>query len=202
MVPLDVLTTDFAAGIGRVDGSRPVAVNQRSGVAFQAGIGPRTEVKTISLVMAELSGMRPDLYVDYKLGVPYGAGSRQACDLCLGRPPNWDWAIEVKMLRLMGDNGKANDNILMHILSPYPAQNSALTDCLKLEAAHVGVRQAVMIYGYDYDGWPMDPVIEAFELLAAMRVDLGSRREAAFDGLVHPIHVRGRVFAWEIGREQ
>jgi hypothetical protein len=31
-----------------------------------------------------------------------------------------DWAIEVKMLRLMGDNHKPNDNMLMHILSPYP----------------------------------------------------------------------------------
>jgi hypothetical protein len=33
----------------------------------------------------------------------------------------WGWAIEVKMLRLMGDNGKLNDNMVMHILSPYPA---------------------------------------------------------------------------------
>ena len=30
---------------------------------------------------------------------------------------------EVKMLRLMGDNGKPNDNMLMHILSPYPADS-------------------------------------------------------------------------------
>jgi len=27
----------------------------------------------------------------------------------------------------MGDNGKPNDNMLMHILSPYPAHRSALT---------------------------------------------------------------------------
>jgi hypothetical protein len=36
------------------------------------------------------------------------------------------------MLRLMGDNGKPNDNMLMHILSPYPSHRSALTDCQKL----------------------------------------------------------------------
>jgi hypothetical protein len=34
--------------------------------------------------------------------------------------PSWEWAIEIKMPRLMGDNGKPNDNMLMHILSPYP----------------------------------------------------------------------------------
>ena len=33
------------------------------------------------------------------------------------------------MLRFMGDNGKLNDNIVMHILSPYPEHRSALTDC-------------------------------------------------------------------------
>ena len=36
-----------------------------------------------------------------------------------------EWAIEVKMLRLMGDNGKPNDNMLMHILSPYERHRSA-----------------------------------------------------------------------------
>lgn len=36
------------------------------------------------------------------------------------------------MLRLFGDNAKLNDNMLMHLLSPYPAHRSALTDCEKL----------------------------------------------------------------------
>ena len=33
-------------------------------------------------------------------------------------------------------------------------------------ASTLSGRKAVMIFGYDYDGWPMDPVIEAFEILA------------------------------------
>lgn len=57
---------------------------------------------------------------------------RQKCDLCVGASSSWDWAIEIKMLRLMGDNGKPNDNMLMHILSPYAGDRSALTDCVKL----------------------------------------------------------------------
>lgn len=32
----------------------------------------------------------------------------------------------------LGDNGKPNDNMIMHILSPYPDHRSALTDCSKL----------------------------------------------------------------------
>jgi hypothetical protein len=56
--------------------------------------------------------------------VPYPIG-RQKCDLCIGVPPSWEWAVEIKMLRLMGDNGKPNDNMLRHILSPYPNDRSA-----------------------------------------------------------------------------
>lgn len=98
----------------------------------------------------------------------------------------------------MGDNGKTNDNILMHILSPYPAHRSALTDCEKLVDAALGEQKAILIYGYDYPDWPMEPVIEAFELLAAQRVQLGPRAVAAFDQLVHPVHQQGRVSGWEL----
>jgi hypothetical protein len=89
-----------------------------------------------------------------------------------------------------------NDNILMHVLSPYPAHRSALTDCQKLRSSRLGTAQAIIIYGYDYDAWPMDPVIEAFEVLARTRVDLAARTESRFDGLIHPVHRRGRVFGW------
>ncbi len=59
-------------------------------------------------------------------------------------------------------------------------------------------RKAIVIFGYDYDGWTMDPAIEAFETLASERVVLGDRHEAAYDHLVHPVHQRGRRFAWEV----
>jgi hypothetical protein len=120
------------------------------------------------------------------------------CDLVVRIGPE-QWAVEIKMLRFMGDNGKPNDNILMHILSPYPAHRSALTDTIKLAASGFPGRHAVVIYGYDYPGWSMDPAIDAFEALANRWVILGSRASATFDGLVHPIHREGRVFGWEIG---
>ena len=53
------------------------------------------------------------------------------------------------MLRLMGDNGKPNDNMLMHILSPYPKDRSALTDCAKLLGSGLVGRKAIVIYGFD-----------------------------------------------------
>ncbi len=96
---------------------------------------------------------------------------------------------------MFGDNGKLNDNMLMHVLSPYSAHRSALTDCGKLIRSSLPSRKAIVIFGYDYNDWPMDPSIEAFETLASQRVILGDQHAAAYDHLVHPVHQRGRVSA-------
>jgi hypothetical protein len=50
---------------------------------------------------------------------------KQKCDWKWTTPSNEVFMIEAKMMRLMGDNGKPNNNILTHILSPYPQQRSA-----------------------------------------------------------------------------
>lgn len=73
-----------------------MAINMRSKVPYQTGLGPHTEAATVSMVMNELAATTPDTYAAHKVGVPYADGSRQKCDLCLGKPPSWEWAIEVK----------------------------------------------------------------------------------------------------------
>jgi hypothetical protein len=98
----------------------------------------------------------------------------------------------------MGDNGKPNDNILMHIVSPYPSDRSALTDCTKLAESDLGTRKAVLIYGYSCDQVLLAPAIEAFEVLARHGGLIGEQHRADFDGLVHPVYREGSVFAWEI----
>jgi hypothetical protein len=84
----------------------------------------------------------------------------------------------------------------MHVLSPYPSHHSALTDCEKLAGSAFSCRKAILIFGYEYDGWNMEPAVEAFETLARCRVMLGRRYGARFGELVHPVHRRGAVYAW------
>ena len=144
-VTLGGFVQDFAAAIVAVDELRPVALNQRSKVAFSAGIGPHTEAAAIELVMRELANNHE--YANYRTGVPYPGAARQKCDICLGLDPDWNWVIEAKLLRFLGDNGQLNDNMLMHILSPYPAHRSAVTDCIKLRDSAFAGRKAIMIYG-------------------------------------------------------
>jgi hypothetical protein len=195
---LDSIVADVAEAIHAVDQRRPVWTSSRTGNAYLPGIGPHPETETVRLFTESLAVAHPGRYRPYALGVPYPSGSRQKCDWTLGDPSSW--AIEIKMLRLMGDNGKPNDNMLMHILSPYHVHRSALTDVVKLEQSGFACRRAVLIYGFDYPDLPMEPALQAFECLAKRLSPLSRRHEAALEGLIHPIHQHGRVVAWEINR--
>jgi hypothetical protein len=171
----------------------------RSKVPFQPGIGPHSEAQTIDLIVGELSRKKPEAYSGkLHTGVKYPRLPRQKCDLCVGQPGQWEWVIEVKMLRMLGDNGKVNDNMLMHVLSPYPQHRSALTDCEKLLRSEFDARFGILIYGYESEEWPLDPAIAAFERLAQHRVGLGERITANFSGLIHPVHSYGAVYGWTI----
>jgi len=196
---LSTIVADFADCIKQADARHPQAISVRSKEPYTPGIGPHSEAATVQLVCNEMQLAHPEHYAGrIATNVPYPRAPRQKCDLCIGTPNGWEWAIEIKMLRILGDNGKPNDNILMHILSPYPAHRSALTDCEKLLAYFARASRAILIYGYDHDDWPLCIAIEAFEALAATRFGLGPRESAAFDGLVHPVHTRGGVYAWEL----
>ena len=195
---LTELVSDFACAMERVDAAAPRAVNARSGAPFQPGLGPHTEAQTVAMVMDELVRTGPTAYRSHQQGVPYPRMPRQRCDLCVGTPPSWEWAIEIKMIRMLGDNGKPNDNLPTHILSPYPSHRSALTDCEKLRSADLGQRKAILIYGYDYAEYPVDALLDAFETLARQRVKLSERVSASFGGLIHPVHREGTVSAWEL----
>jgi hypothetical protein len=142
--------------------------------------------------------LRSSGYENVKFGVPYPSAPRQRCDLCLMSRDGDTWVVEVKLLRFRGDNAQPNDNMLMHILSPYPAHRSALTDCDKLLASGFVARKAILIYGFDDDEWPLVPAIEAFEQLARNRVSLSPRSTAQSGALCHPVHKNASVHAWEL----
>ena len=84
----------------------------------------------------------------------------------------------------------------MHILSPYPKQNSALTDIAKLRTSGFEGDKAILIYGYDYDDYPVDRMMECFETLAGDSI--GKRSHSTFEGLMHPVHQRGGTYGWMV----
>jgi len=194
-VELAGLVADFADAMGTVDRECDPACSARSERVYKPGIGPYGEAKAVEMVGVQMRIRWPDRYSDLRTGVSY-PGERKTCDLALGPGP--DWVVEVKMARFWGDNGKPDDTAIKDLLSPYPQDRSALTDCLKLAAAAFRGRKAILIYGFENETRSLDPAIEAFEALASRLVTLGPREGAPLGELVHPVHSGGRVFAWEV----
>ncbi len=197
MISLSDFAKDFAAAVAAADARRPVAINLRTGAAFQPGIGPHSESRTMKLALEEMQAAHPERYTAVTFNVLYPGKTRQKCDLVLGQEPD-RLNIEAKLMRILGDNGKPNDNMLMHILSPYPQHRSAVTDCEKLREAKFAGRSAILIFGYEHEGWPLDLAIDSFERMASGSGNLGERHEATFKDLCHPVHHSGAAYVWQV----
>jgi len=192
-VALRDFVEQLASALNAADARRPTAVSPRSGRVYQPGIGPHPEDRAVDLMVAELVTTRPDWRIALRQCYP---ASKQTCDLILGDPP--EWAIEIKMSRQNGDNGKPDDTAIKDILSPFAVDRSALTDCVKLARSDIAPRRAILIYGFDDARRPLEEIVSAFETLARTRVGLSSRCAAKIGPLVHPVHCTGSVFGWEL----
>jgi hypothetical protein len=192
-----MLVDAFAEGLVLADSRSPQARSSRTERIYQPGIGPHTEPAVVDLVMRELATRDPTTFGRYELSVQYPASPRRKCDLVVIEDQD-RWSVEVKMARFKGDNGNPADGMLMHLISPYDEDRSALTDCAKLANSGFPSRLAILIYGFDHPDKSLDPAIEAFEDLAKSRTQLGERYVPSFGNLVHPVHHEGRVFGWEV----
>jgi hypothetical protein len=152
-VELDKFVRDFADGMARADAHRPQAKSSRSGRLYQPGIGPFGEDKAVDLTVDEMRRLFPADYNGLRCRVLY-PGSRQRCDLVLGEPPIW--AIEIKMARFCGDNGKPDDMATKDLISPFDCDRSAVSDCAKLAVSRIAPNCALVIYGFDDPLRPLD----------------------------------------------
>ena len=200
MAPRDlaVLVEDIAQAFARADALRPVAVSQRATRTYKPGIGPHAENAAIALALEQLRQTPEYATVPIGQSLPYPNAARQKCDVWIGGPP--EWAIEVKMARFFGDNGLPDPSAVKDVISPYPADRSALTDVEKLSESAFHCATAVLIYGFETTDRPLELAIRAFERRASDRVVLGKRCEAAFGPLVHPVHNDGRLYGWIVAR--
>lgn len=99
------------------------------------------------------------------------------CDLVLSTDGTWpdpEWAIEVKRIQLVGDNGKNNDFGLPKVISPYLKDRSLVHDAIRLRTSGLSKRCAVVGYGFEYD---------QSSLAAAMQFHKGARQRAAISAL-------------------
>ena len=162
------------------DSERPVHKS------FQSGIGPFGEPQIVRIIAARLN----------KLGIL--AQTKRMPDLILQD----EWAIELKIVRPFGDNGKEAENWSVNMLHPYHGNVSLIGDAIKLEQITNPPNKGLFVIGYEHNPSRicLDPLINSFEVIArdVMHIHLGERIEQRRDGLIHPEHQVLRCIGWEI----
>jgi hypothetical protein len=156
---------------------------------FQAGVGPYGEPQLVKLVAEHLNRS-----AKYDLGV---RTMRTPDLLIVGH-----WALEIKIARPFGDNGKLAENWSVNLLHPYEGNTSLLGDCLKLSSYSCRERKAVLAIGYEHDPplVNLEPLARSFELIATevLSIRLGERVTERRTNLVHPVHQRLLVMGWTV----
>ena len=174
---------DVAAALLVVDGCG-TAFKQ-----FQPGVGPYGEPQLLNAVARHLNALPA-----YAASVQI----KRTPDLMIPKR----WALEFKLARPFGDNGKAAENWSVNLLHPYEGNVSLVGDCLKLQKLGGTERKAAVVIGYEHTPprISLAPLLEAFELIATRvaGIRLGPRVQVERPGLCHPVHQQLMVAAWEV----
>ncbi len=154
--------------------------------AFQAGIGPFGEPQIVSVIAQRLSAK----------GV--SAQTRRMPDLDIQH----EWALEFKIVRPFGDNGREAENWSVNMLHPYAGNVSLIGDAIKLSKLETHRLKGLFVIGFEHSPAriSLDPLINSFELIArqVMNITLGERIEERRDGLVHSEHQVLCCIGWQL----
>jgi hypothetical protein len=180
---LDEFVSDIADALASIDASRAPFRG------FQAGVGPYGEPQLVRLIATFLNGL-----------------AKYHATVCTKRTPDLlipnEWAVEFKITRPFGDNGKEAESWSVNLLHPYAGNVSTIGDCYKLLKLAGTERKAVVVIGYEHVPCRIDltPLVESFEVIAnqVARIKLSGRVERRRGGLIHPVHQCFRLFGWEV----
>ena len=188
----------FAKSMQIVDSKAPQAVNARKpDIKYSPGIGPFQEKKLIKLVTNEMKNQN-QTYNTILLEERYPNLSKKKLDIFWSNE-KVNYYIEAKAMRRLRNNGTPEEFIMVDLLSPYEGDGSVLGDIKKLKNSGFEGEKVILIYGYDYDEWPLDIAIDCFEVLAERHFcKFKEKYKSKFNNLIHPHHKRGEVFAWII----
>ena len=129
--------------------------NPRTGAFYSPGVPSMSEsVFTKNLVTwwtnEHLEDIDAGLSLVTELPYPKWHG-RGNCDVAIvDKAQNAVWAIEVKRIQFVGDNGKNNDFGLAKVLSPYNKDRSVVHDVHRLRSSKLAHHSAVVAYGFEY----------------------------------------------------
>jgi len=153
---------------------------------FRPGIGPFGEPQIVRMIADRLC----------KRGLV--AATKRTPDLVIEQ----QWAIEFKIVRPFGDNGKEAENWSVNMLHPYAGNTSLIGDAIKLANLGAYPHKGLFLIGFEHNPYKicLDPLLDSFEVIASqvMRIRLHKRIEEKRDGLVHSEHQVLRCIGWQL----
>jgi len=114
---LEKIISDVANTLGEIDSSRvPFQTRSRT---YSPGVGPYGEPQLLKKCIEILNKL--DIYTRKIV-------TKRTPDILI----RGSWALEFKIVRPFGDNGKEAENWSVNLLHPYKGNQSSLGDCMKL----------------------------------------------------------------------
>lgn len=157
---LQQIVDRFAEGIAQVDlGIQNQKHNFLRGKSYSSGVktlGERDLVEEVSNWWIRTYPSEFSSSSSYALAreVKYTSIPYAKCDLVFSSDGSSmdlpEWAIEVKHISFIGNNGKNNDFNVQKMLSPYLKDRSLIHDIKRLGEAPMGRNQAVLGYCFEY----------------------------------------------------
>jgi hypothetical protein len=156
---LDLLVARLSEAVPHIDRTTTVTrASQRTGRTYLQGAKSLNEPQFVREAATWWANNYADelpYFCAEHLEYAYPEAARATCDLMICKPDgaaaDFDWALEIKHIALVGDNGKNNDYGLQKLLSPYLKDRSLVHDAHRLRRTNIAPRRAVVMYGFDYD---------------------------------------------------
>lgn len=153
-------------------------------------MGPYGEPQVLKQLVKYLSKSYPEFYKDAKT-------KREPDVLIPGR-----WALEFKIVRPFGDNGKEAEHWSQNLIHPYEGNVSSIGDAIKLLKSDLEERKGIIVITYEHNPpiIPVDILVDCFEYIALkiVEVPLCIRHTIKIKNLIHPVHQQGTVYGWEL----
>lgn len=157
---------------------------------FQPGVGPYGEPQLTKHIANHL-GMLTERYPSVK--------THRVPDVLIPEL----WALEFKIVRPFGDNGREAEHWSQNLLHPYPGNVSAISDVFKLLKHEGTENRGIIVISYEHDPPQIDVsvLVSAFELLCRnlLQLPLGNRLTRVVRGCAHPVHQTATVYGWQVG---
>ena len=159
---LETIIKRFARGLEFVDRTTTTVTmpRDRERGPYLAGVPSMTETAVTKEVTDWWVRSYPaDFYsssFQIELEVPYLGVPRAKCDFVIGDhrellfPVANEWAVEVKRIQLLGNNGNNNDYGIPKLLSPYLKDRSLIHDLRRMQSHPLANYQAALGYVFTY----------------------------------------------------